>query len=37
MNDNQKSDQDVCDGQVTLQGDNDGKAVKLITIIGEIE
>lgn len=37
MNNNQKSDQDMCDGQVTLREDNDGKTVKLITIIGEIE
>ena len=27
----------MCDGQVTLKGDNDGNAIKLITIIGEIE
>lgn len=37
MNDDQNVKTDMCDGQVTLKGDNDGNAIKLITIIGEIE
>ena len=37
MNDDENVKTDMCDGQVTLKGDNDGNAIKLITIIGEIE
>ena len=37
MNDEENVKTDMCDGQVTLKGDNDGNAIKLITIIGEIE
>jgi len=33
MNDEENVKTDMCDGQVTLKGDNDGNAIKLITII----